>query len=168
MEKKNQSHAVTLTLIGQWPMSKSSEIFSNTTTSSSFKWIEPLFFELSCTQIHGQMETQTKDGHTDGNEYSITNHNYNKIKNETYPEPQSASHEEFEVDIGAEIFWVVVKSLRQGGDEALAEVVDLVVEEVVGAVTFEVTAVTFEVTVTESTALIESVVENSIINTEII
>ena len=108
--------------------------------------------------------TDERRTHTDGNEYSIINHNYNKIKNETYPEPQSASHEEFEVDIGAEIFWVVVKSLRPGGDEALfleeAEVVDSVVEEVVGAVTFEVT-------VTESTVLIESVVENRIINTEI-
>ena len=55
-----QSHAVTLTLIGQCPMSKSSELFSNTTTCLSFKRTEPLFFELLCTQIHRQMETQTE------------------------------------------------------------------------------------------------------------
>ena len=33
-------------------------------------WIEPLFFELSCTQADTQTDTQT-DKHTDGHEYSI-------------------------------------------------------------------------------------------------
>ena len=42
--EKFQSHAVTLTLIGQCPMSNSSKLFSNTTKCSSFKWIELLFF----------------------------------------------------------------------------------------------------------------------------
>ena len=49
-----QSPAVTLTLIRQCPMSIWSEIFSYTTICSSFKWIKPLFFELSCTQAHTQ------------------------------------------------------------------------------------------------------------------
>ena len=43
---------------------------------SSFKCIEPLFFELSCTQTerhtHRHTHTHTeKDGRTDGDEYSI-------------------------------------------------------------------------------------------------
>ena len=65
-EEKFQSHAVTLTLIGQCPMSNSSELFSYTTVCSSFKSIEPLFFELSCTQTDRQT-----DRHTDNDEYSI-------------------------------------------------------------------------------------------------
>ena len=44
MEKKFQSHAVTLPLIGQCPMSNSSELFSYTTICASLNWIEPLFF----------------------------------------------------------------------------------------------------------------------------
>ena len=52
--EKFQSHAVTLTLIGQCPMSNSSELFSYTTVCSSFTSIEPLFFELSCTQTDRQ------------------------------------------------------------------------------------------------------------------
>ena len=56
------------------PMSNSSELFSYTTICSSFKSIEPLFFELSCTQTdthtHRQTDRQT-DRHTDGDEYSI-------------------------------------------------------------------------------------------------
>ena len=68
--EKFQSHAVTLTLIGQCPMSNSSELFSNTTTCSSFKWIEPLFFELSCTQTHTQTHRHTHT-QTDEHEYSI-------------------------------------------------------------------------------------------------
>ena len=35
-----------------------------------FKWIEPLFFELSCAQKDTQTDTQT-DTKTDGHEYSI-------------------------------------------------------------------------------------------------
>ena len=62
--EKFRSHSVTLTLIGQCPMSNSSELFSYTTICSSFKWIEPLFFELSCTQTYRQTDTQT-DTQTD-------------------------------------------------------------------------------------------------------
>ena len=47
-------------------MSNSSELFSYTTICSSFKSIEPLFFELSCTQADRQTDRQT-----DGNEYCI-------------------------------------------------------------------------------------------------
>ena len=59
-------------------MSNSSELFLCTTKCSSFKWTDPLFFELSCTQTNTHIYTQTerrKDGntdrHTDGDEYSI-------------------------------------------------------------------------------------------------
>ena len=72
--EKFQSHAMTLTLIGQCPMSNSSELFSYTTICSSFKSIEPLFFELSCTQTDRQTDRQTDtqtDRHTEGDEYSI-------------------------------------------------------------------------------------------------
>ena len=58
--EKFQSHAVTLTLIEQCPMSNSSELFSYTTICSSFKWIEPLFLVIVYT-----------DRQTDGHEYSI-------------------------------------------------------------------------------------------------
>ena len=57
--EKFQSHTVTLTLIGQCPMSNSSELFSYTTVCSGFTSIEPLFFELSCTQTDRQTDTQT-------------------------------------------------------------------------------------------------------------
>ena len=72
MEKtgKWRSHAVTLTLIGQCQMSNSSELFSYTLICLSFKWIESLFFELSCKQADTQTDTQTPR-HTDGHEYSI-------------------------------------------------------------------------------------------------
>ena len=76
--EKFQSHAVNLTLMGQCPMSNSSELFSYTTICSSFKSIETLFFELSCTQTHTPTDRQT-DGqtnrrthiHIDRHEYSI-------------------------------------------------------------------------------------------------
>ena len=72
--EKIKSHAVTLTLIGQCPMSNLSELFSYITICSSFKWIEPLLFELSCTQTHTHTLTHT-DRHThtqtDRHEYSI-------------------------------------------------------------------------------------------------
>ena len=64
--EKFQSHAVTLTLLGQWPVLNSSELFSYTAICSSFKWIEPLFFELSCTQTDRHTET-----HTDRHGYYI-------------------------------------------------------------------------------------------------
>ena len=51
-EEKFQSQAVTLTLIRQWPMSNSSELFSYTTICFSFKRLEPLFFELQTLIIH--------------------------------------------------------------------------------------------------------------------
>ena len=64
--------AVTLTLIGQCPMLNSAEPVSYTSICSSFKWIEPLFFELSCTQTDTQTHRQTQTHrHTNGHEYSI-------------------------------------------------------------------------------------------------
>ena len=72
--EKIQSYTVTLTLIGQCPMSNSSELFSYTTVCSSFTSIEPLFFELSCTQTDRQTDRQPDrqtDRHTDNDEYSI-------------------------------------------------------------------------------------------------
>ena len=37
-----------------------------------FKWIEPLFFYLSCTHTHTYSQTHTQtQAHTDGHEYSI-------------------------------------------------------------------------------------------------
>ena len=67
---KFQSHAVTLTWMRQCPVSISFELFPYTTLCSSFKWNEPLFFELSGTQTHKRTHTQT-GRHTDGHEYSI-------------------------------------------------------------------------------------------------
>ena len=60
-------HAVTLTLIGQCPMSNLSELFSYTTICSSFKWIEPLFLSY---RVHRQTHSKTHR-RTDGHEYSI-------------------------------------------------------------------------------------------------
>ena len=75
--EKFQSHAVTLTLIGQCPMLNSFEPFSYTTVCLIFKWIEPLFFELSCTQT--DTHTDPTHRHTDRHECSIVfNRNYNK------------------------------------------------------------------------------------------
>ena len=54
-----QNNAMSLTLIRQC---------SYTTICSSFKWIEPLYFELSCTQTHRHTHI---DRHLDGHEYSI-------------------------------------------------------------------------------------------------
>ena len=59
--EKFQSHAATLTLIGQCPMLNSFKLFSYTTVCLIFKWIEPLFFELSCTQT----DTHRPDTQTD-------------------------------------------------------------------------------------------------------
>ena len=67
---QSQLPNMTLTLIGQCPMSNSSELFSYTTICSSFKSIEPLFFELSCTQTDRHIHRQTHR-QTDGHEYSI-------------------------------------------------------------------------------------------------
>ena len=63
-----------------WTMSNLSELFSYTKICSSFKWIEPLFSELSCTQTHTprqkhrqtdrHQDTQT-DRQPDRHEYSI-------------------------------------------------------------------------------------------------
>ena len=55
-------------------MSNSSELFSYTTICSSFKWIEPLFFKLSCAQTDRHQDTHTDrqtNTHTDKHEYSI-------------------------------------------------------------------------------------------------
>ena len=60
-KEKFQSHAVTLTLIGNCPMSNLSELFSYyTLICSSFKWIELLL--LSCfvdRHTHTQKHTNT-------------------------------------------------------------------------------------------------------------
>ena len=67
--EKFQSHAKTLTSIGQRPTSNSSELFSYTYLSLSFNLINSLFFELSCQHTH-----------THTGEYSIVavdNRNYN-------------------------------------------------------------------------------------------
>ena len=73
--EKFQSQAVTLILIGQCPMSNSSELFSYNTMfqSTSFKWIEPLFLSY---HVHRQTHTDTQTDrytptHTDGHKYSI-------------------------------------------------------------------------------------------------
>ena len=57
--EKFQSHAMTwtLTLIGQCPVSNSSELFSNITICSSFKWIKPLFLS---NRVHRHTDTQTQ------------------------------------------------------------------------------------------------------------
>ena len=47
--EKFQFHAVTLTLILQCPVSNLSELFIYIRICSSFKLIDPLFFELSFT-----------------------------------------------------------------------------------------------------------------------
>ena len=63
---------MTLTLIGQCPMSNLSELFPYTITCSSFKLIHPLFFELSSTQ-------------TDPHRWTVVvviSHNYNNSQNE--------------------------------------------------------------------------------------
>ena len=53
-------------------MLNSSELFSYTTLCSSFKWIEPLFLELSCTQTDTHQDTKSdRQTHTDGHQYSI-------------------------------------------------------------------------------------------------
>ena len=67
--RKNSKSRHDLTLIGQCPMSNSSELFSYyTTICKGFKLIEPLFLEFSCTQTHTQTHSQT-NRHTDN--YSI-------------------------------------------------------------------------------------------------
>ena len=52
------------------PNVEPSELFSYTTVCSSFTSIDPLFFELSCTQTDRQTHRQTHR-HTDNDEYSI-------------------------------------------------------------------------------------------------
>ena len=55
-------------------MSNSSKLFPYTTICSSFKWIEPLFFKLSCAQTDRQLDTHTDrqtNTHTDKHENSI-------------------------------------------------------------------------------------------------
>ena len=69
MEKKFQSPAVTLTLIGQCQMSNSSKLFPYTKICSSFKWTEALFLVIVYT-----------DTHTDRQEYSIVDKpDYNEV-----------------------------------------------------------------------------------------
>ena len=68
----------TLTLIGQCPMSKSSELFPYPTTYSCFKLIHPLFFELSCTQ------TDTHTARMITLYLQLINRNYNYNNNTRY------------------------------------------------------------------------------------
>ena len=67
--EKSESHVVTLNLIGQFPLSNSSELHI-LQLCLSFQWIEQLFFELSCTRKHRQTDTQT-DTHTGRHKYSV-------------------------------------------------------------------------------------------------
>ena len=68
--EKLQSHAVTLILFRQCPISNLSELFSYTATYLNFMFLDRFLFELSCknteTRKHGKTET-----HTDSDEYSI-------------------------------------------------------------------------------------------------
>ena len=56
--KKFQSQTVTLSLIGQCPMSNSSKDFSYPTIYSNFKILDHLFFELSCLETDRQTDTR--------------------------------------------------------------------------------------------------------------
>ena len=56
--KKFQSQTVTLTLIGQCPMSNLSEDFSYPTMYSNFKILDHLFFELPCLHTDRQTDRQ--------------------------------------------------------------------------------------------------------------
>ena len=59
-EKFHQSHAVTLTLIRQCPMSNSSELFSYTTIYSSFKRIEYSIYNYTSGEgIDGNSNSKT-------------------------------------------------------------------------------------------------------------
>ena len=72
--EKFQSHAVTLTLIGQCPMSNSSKLISYTTICSSFQWIDPLVVELSCLETDTQLDSYTDKRthrHTDGHQFIL-------------------------------------------------------------------------------------------------
>ena len=62
-----QSRAMTLTLIEQYPMSNSSELFSYTTICSNFKLTDPLLLRY---HVQRQRNTCTSR-HIDGHEYSI-------------------------------------------------------------------------------------------------
>ena len=61
--EKFQSHAVTLTLIGQCPMSNSSKLLSYATICSSFKFSSGLNHYFSSYRVHRQTNRQT-DTHT--------------------------------------------------------------------------------------------------------
>ena len=86
--EKFQSHAVTLTLIGQCPLSNSSELFSYTTICSSFKLIEP-----SCTQTDTQTDTQTSMSTL---KWRLINRNYNNTS-ATWKGPSSIHTFQFNV-----------------------------------------------------------------------
>ena len=66
--EKFQSHAVTLTLVRQCPVSNLSEIFSYTTMYSNFMFLDRLLLELSCknteTRKHTHTHTHTQHTHT--------------------------------------------------------------------------------------------------------
>ena len=52
-------------------MSNSSEIFSYATIYSNFKFLDELFFELSCLQTHRQTDRHT-DRQTDRHTHTLT------------------------------------------------------------------------------------------------
>ena len=86
--KKFQSQTVTLTLIGQCPMSNSSEDFSYCTVYSNFKILDHLFFELSCLHTDRQTDTKT-DRQTDRQRRQVLytcglNRKYNKLCTNIY------------------------------------------------------------------------------------
>ena len=73
--EKIQSHAVTLTLVRQCPISNFSEIFSYTTMCSNFMFLDRLLLSYRAkththTNTHMDAHTHTHT-HTDSDEYSI-------------------------------------------------------------------------------------------------
>ena len=81
--EKIQSHAVTLTLIRQCPMSNSSEEFPYPIIYLNFKILDRLFFELSCLHTQTRQTDTQKHKQAHGDEYSILavyTARYNKTK----------------------------------------------------------------------------------------
>ena len=76
--RKVQSHAMTLTLVLQCPISNLSEIFSYTTMYLIFMFIDQLLFELSHTHTHTRTRTHAHTrththAHTDTHTHRHTN-----------------------------------------------------------------------------------------------
>ena len=58
--EKIQSHTVTLTLVGQCPISNLSELFSYTTMYLNFMFLNQCLFELSCKNPDGHTYRRTQ------------------------------------------------------------------------------------------------------------